>query len=196
MLFQRRKTEPEAAADAVTAIDRALRHAAAKDPHALREQTGIITRAIDALEAAAQGVDSVAALIAEARDLADSAAATGSEAKRALIAERYNDVIEAIDSACEGATAHGVNLIDDGDAEIEIDLQERGGVKLAVRHARLTRGIGGLKLSPAREAFADNAEIDHARQELDAALERIDGLSERFCADAAFLSERLTAFAA
>lgn len=196
MLFQsRNKTETEDI-DTSAAVDRALRHAAVKDPYALKQQRGILENAIATLEAAAQGVDAVAALIGEGRDLASSAAATDNNAKRALIAERYNDMIEAIDSAARKASAHGVNLIDDSHDEIEIDLQEQGGVRLAVRHTRLTRGIGGLQLSPARDAFDNDSEIAQIRKELDAAYAKLDGLAERYCADAAFLAERLASYAA
>ncbi len=195
MLFQNRKPETEEV-DTSVAVDRALRHAAVKDPYALKEQTQILENAIATLEAAAQGVDAIGAMIGEGRELTGSAAATENKAKRALIAERYNDMIEAIDTAAKAASANGVNLIDDGHDEIEINLQEHGGVKLAVRHTRLTRGIGGFQLSPARDAFDGDAEIEQIRKELDDAHARLDGLAERYCADAAFLAERLAAFAA
>lgn len=179
------------AADTASAVTRALRHAAVKDDHYRRRQIETIRAAIAALEAAAQGVDAVSAMIGEARELAQSAAATQSQAKRALIAERFNDVIESVDGAVQRSGADGVNLIDDGKDEIEIDLEHIGGARLAVRHTRLTRGIGGLILSPVENAFSEDAEIARAQAELDRAATRVEGLAERFCADAAFLSDRL-----
>ncbi len=190
MRFRTPDNDPPVA-DTASAVTRALRHAAVKDDHYRRRQIETVRGAIAALEAAAQGVDAVSAAIGEARELTQSAAETQSQAKRALIAERFNDVIEGVDGAVRRSGAGEINLIDDGRDEIEIDLEQIGGAKLAVRHTRLTRGPGGLILSPVENAFSEDEEIARAQAELDRASARVDGLAERFCADAAFLSDRL-----
>ena len=194
-MFFKRKNQTEEQADVKLGVERALKHAAAKDPLAQQEKIRRMESAIAALEAAAQGVDAVSSMLREAKDLAGSAAETTSIAKRALIAERYNDVIEGIDDAVRSADADGLNLINEGDDEIEIALEETG-AKLIVRHTRLTRGEGGLRVNPAREAFDHDDEIAVIRDEIKRALGRIDGLAMRYCSDAAFLTERMAGRAA
>ena len=190
-MFFKRASSDDISADVSDGLARALRHAAAKDPHALRERERKIENAIAALEAAAQGVDAVNAILYEARDLAASAADSESLAKRALIAERYNDLVETLGEPARKAGANGVNLIDGGDDEIEIDLPGANASKMIVRHTRLTPGEGGLDIEPARDAFAEDAEIAGIQKQIDAAMERLNGLAERFCGDAEFLTERL-----
>jgi len=191
MLFSRKPAEA-IEADTSAGIARALKHAAAKDPVAARERVRRIEQAIEALEAAAQGVDALSAGLDEARELAISAQDSASPAKRALIAERFNDIVEGLDEGVDAAGAETLNLIDGGASDISIHLEDANGAVFAVRGANLSRQRGGLSLDPAREAFAEDAEIEHALSQLARAEARLDGLAERFCGDAAFLTERLT----
>ncbi len=192
--FKRKADTPQAAeieAHVAASLERVKRHMRPVISETARVEQDAIIHAVGALEAAAMAVDGLTDVLSEARELVESASETESEAKRALIAERYDEVLGAIGPITAAADFDGVNLVDDSQDALSVAVDGPGDITFAVAHVKLTLGDGGLDLPPPREAFSTDDEIIRIRDAVAEALGRINTLGERFCADAAMLAMRL-----
>lgn len=191
---------PAEAAPPVTpaAMQRALRATATnKGSYNAAELGERIATALSTIETSVLAIDAIAERLREAADLAADAASSADLGRRALLAGRYDELREEIDGIARSATHNRVNLIagrrvagKPASFDIAFDGEERSGVSIQILN--LTSGEGGLSLSPPREAFADDGEIDAIRAEIDAARQTAAQASDRFADHAALISERLS----
>ena len=155
-----------------------------------------VATALSTIETAVLAIDAVNDSLREAASLAREANNTDNPARRALLAERFDDVRSEIDATVGSATHNRVNLINGRliggkMATFEVPLDQEGRSGIAISVVNLTTGARGLSLSPPRTAFAENEEITMILDEIDRAQSRIAEVSIRFADHAAFIANRL-----
>ena len=108
-----------------------------------------------------------------------------------MIADRYEELRQHIDTVAAGATFEGVNLIDGARAAIELVLPDGGQPRHAIGHITLVAGEKGLSLKAPSEQFVSNDEIDATRLTLVAARQRLERASETFLNQASVVAPHL-----
>ena len=200
-LIARRKLEPPAPVETprVTqaALKRALRSTAMASGSQLAAELGQrIATALSTVETAVLAIDAVTERLREAADLVADAGRNADIGRRALLAGRYDDLRAEIDAIVGSASHNRVNLIggrciggQHTSFEIALDGEDRAGISISV--VNLTTGESGLSLSPPRDAFADDAEIETISAEIAAARATAATAAERFSDHAALIADRL-----
>ncbi|MEQ1754622.1 MAG: hypothetical protein ABL973_10865 [Micropepsaceae bacterium] len=184
---------PEPPADPVdirSGIDRALRHTR-RAPLTPKTTEEAAARAVAAVEGTLVAIDSIHDYLREALDLTAAALVAPDATKRAMIADRYEELRSRIDTVANGATFEGVNLIDSGRESIEIKLPAAGEPRHSIGHITLVAGERGLSLKAPSELFASNDEIEVARHTLLSARERLGRAAETFLNQASVLAPHL-----
>lgn len=200
-LIARRKLEPptpeEAPRVSPEALRRALRSTATASGSLSAAELGQrIATALSTIETAVLAIDAVTERLREAADLVADAGRNADIGRRALLADRYDDIRAEIDAIVGSASHNRINLISGRriggqytSFQIALDGDDRAGVSIPV--VNLTTGPGGLSLSPPRSAFAEDAEIESIAAELAAARLLAAGGAERFADHAALIADRL-----
>lgn len=185
-------TAPVDPVDIRSGIDRALRQArrAGTAPSSLVETAA---RAVSTVEGTLVAIDTIHTYLSEALDLTAEALTHPDATKRAMVADRYEELRSRIDTVAGGATFEGVNLIDGARATIEITMPEGGQPRHAIGHITLVAGERGLSLKAPSELFASNDEVEAARLSLFAARQRLDRAAETFLNQASVLAPHLGA---
>jgi hypothetical protein len=189
--FSRRKTdiapvaepEPELVIDvarARLALARKGRHAGPQAP-AIRLALGAIEDALISVDAIRAALDEAAELVAEALTMSD-------EGRRALCAERYDDLRRAINESCGASAPEGDCLTAHAKARLEVTLDPTGRSRHVVRGVDLSTGAQGLDLPPPLEAFAADDEIRTVQAAIASALHRLDRATQIFLDDAGALT--------
>ncbi len=183
-------TAPVDPIDIRSGIDRALRlsRRVSSAPTTLEETAA---RAVATVEGTLVAIDSIHDFLGEALELTASALSTPDATKRAMIADRYEELRTRIDIVAAGATFESVNLIDGGREAIEIRLPAAGEPRHSIGHITLVAGERGLSLKAPSELFASNDEIEVARHSLSAARERLERAAETFLNQASVLAPHL-----
>lgn len=175
--------EPELVIDVARA-----RLALARKGRSAGPQAPAIRTALGAIEDALIAIDAIRAALDEAGELTGEALAVTDEARRALYAERYDDLRHAITEA-SGATVKAPDcLTAHARARLEVLLDPAGRSRHVVRGCDLSSGSEGLELPPPLEAFASNEEIESARSAIAAAFARLDRATQIFLDDAGALT--------
>jgi hypothetical protein len=178
--------------DIRSGIDRALRQVrrAGLTPTSVVEASA---RAVSTVEGTLVAIDTIHSYLSEALELTAEALSHPDETKRAMIADRYEELRSRIDTVAAGATFEGVNLIDAARGSIEVTIPEGGHPRHAIGHITLVAGERGLSLKSPSELFASNDEIEAARLSLFAARQRLDRAAETFLNQASLLAPCLGA---
>jgi hypothetical protein len=178
--------------DIRSGIDRALRQVrrAGLTPTSVVEASA---RAVSTVEGTLVAIDTIHSYLSEALELTAEALSHPDETKRAMIADRYEELRSRIDTVAGGATFEGVNLIDAARGSIEVTIPEGGRPRHAIGHVTLVAGERGLSLKSPSELFASNDEIEAARLSLFAARQRLDRAAETFLNQASLLAPYLGA---
>ena len=173
--------------DIRSGIDRALRQAkrGAYTPASFAESAA---RAVSTVEGTLVAIDSIHSYLTEALELTAAALTHPDETKRAMIADRYEELRTRIDTVAAGATFEGVNLIDAARGAIELMLPDGGQPRHAIGHITLVAGERGLSLKAPSEQFGTNDEVEAARLSLFAARQRLDRAAETFLNQASLLA--------
>jgi hypothetical protein len=173
--------------DIRSGIDRALRQTkrGAYTPASFAEAAA---RAVATVEGTLVAIDSIHTYLTEALELTAAALTHPDETKRAMIADRYEELRTRIDTVAGGATFEGVNLIDAARGAIELTLPDGGQPRHAIGHITLVAGERGLSLKSPSEQFGTNDEIEAARLSLFAARQRLDRAAETFLNQASLLA--------
>lgn len=182
-------TAPVDPVDIRSGIDRALRQVRRVGVAASVTETA--ARAVSTVEGTLVAIDSIHSYLSEALELTAEALAHPDETKRAMIADRYEELRSRIDTVAAGATFEGVNLIDGARKAIEFTLPEGGHPRHAIGHITLVAGERGLSLKAPSELFSKNDEIEAARLSLFAARQRLDRAAETFLNEASLLAPHL-----
>ena len=178
--------------DIRSGIDRALRQSR-RTSGAPTTFTETAARAVAAVEGTLVAIDSIHFYLSEALDLTAEALAHPDATKRAMIADRYEELRQHIDTVAAGATFEGVNLIDGARATIELIMPDGGHPRHAIGHITLVAGERGLSLKAPSEQFASDDEIDASRLTLIAARQRLERAAETFLNQASVVAPHLGA---
>jgi flagellin-like hook-associated protein FlgL len=171
-------------------IERVLRHAR-KPQTTPRTVEEAAARAVFAVEGTLVAIDTIHEYLVEALDLTTEALRTPDTQKRAMIADRYEQLRSNIDTVAAGASFQGVNLIDGGRDALEVRLPLAGEPRHAISHITLVAGERGLSIKSPSELFASEDEIEAARQTLTAARHRLDRATDTFLNQASMLAPHL-----
>lgn len=140
------------------------------------------------IEEALVAIDAIRAALDEAADLIDEAVVSPDAARRALLAERYDDLRSAINEASGAMDPERGQLTAHPKARLEVALDWQGRARHVVRGADLSSGATGLDLPPPLEAFEPDEEVEAARAALAQAHGRLDRAASIFLDDAAALA--------
>jgi hypothetical protein len=176
--------------DIRSGIDRALRQTkrGAFTSPSIAEATA---RAISVVEGTLVAIDSINSYLTEALDLTAAALAHPDITKRAMIADRYEELRGRVDTVAAGATFDGTNLIDGARGAIELMLPDGGQPRIAIGHITLVAGDRGLALKAPSEQFVSNDEVEAARASLAVATRRLQRAAETFLNEASLLAPQL-----
>ncbi len=147
-----------------------------------------IRLALRAIEDALIAIDAIRAALGEAAELAADAAASDDPARRALYAERYDDLRSAINEASGATTRPEECLTAHARARLEVPLDPSARSRHIVRGVDLSASAQGLDLPPPTERFADDDEIRAASGAIEAAFPRLDRATQVFLDDARALA--------
>lgn len=199
--MDKRNLEPPPAEDtpSVTpaALQRALRATAQVSGSLTAAELGQrIATALSTIETSVLAIDAITERLREAAELVADAARNDDTGRRALLAGRYDDIRSEIDAIAGSASHNRINLISGRRIggkhttfDIALDEEQRSGI--AIQIVNLTTGETGLSLSPPRNAFADDEEIETIAGEVEVARRLAANVSERFADHAALISDRL-----
>lgn len=151
-------------------------------------QAPAIRMALGAIEDALISVDAIRAALDEAAELTGEALEISDEGRRALLADRYDDLRRAINEACGATAPEGDCLTAHAKARLEVTLDQAGRSRHVVRGTDLSTGAQGLDLPPPLEAFAANDEIRAVQAAIANALHRLDRATQIFLDDAGALT--------
>ena len=176
--------------DIRSGIDRALRHTkrGSFTPGSIAEAAA---RAVSVVEGTLVAIDSINDYLTEALDLTAAALTHPDVTKRAMIADRYEELRGRVDTVAAGATFDGTNLIDGARGAIELMLPDGGQPRHAIGHITLVAGERGLALKAPSEQFASNDEVEAARASLAVARHRLQRAAETFLNQASLLAPQL-----
>ncbi len=122
--------------------------------------------ALQAVQAASNGIESIEALIAQMKGLADDARSADTTT-RADLAQQYDDLLTQIDSLADDSSYNGTNFLDND--TLTVVFNETGSSTLDIvgfdGHTS-----GDLALSGATGSWATDADIDAAVAEMEASL--------------------------
>lgn len=188
--FARRKTEiaPAVEPPPEMVIDVARARLALARRRGRGPQTVAIRNALGAIEDALIAIDAIRAALDEAGELTAEALVSPDENRRALLADRYDDLRRAINEASGATTKEADCLTCYARARIEVVLDIQGRSRHVVRGADLSAGAGGLDLPPPLDAFATDEEIEAAADAIGAAFHRLDRAMQIFLDDAGALT--------
>ncbi len=155
-----------------------------------------IVTALSTIETSVLAIDAVAERLREAADLAADAARNEDLGRRALLAGRYDDIRAEIDAIAGSASHNRINLISGRRiggtaARFDIALHDDRQSGISIQVVNLTAGDDGLALSPPRNAFAEDEEIEAIAAEIATARAVAARVGELFADHAALISDRL-----
>ena len=136
-------------------------------------------------------IDEIRDIIEQSYDVALSAREVEEAGGRALLAESYDDLRVSINKSIENSDERAKGLIGKNCRHVDVQLTEKA--HYSISSARFDTSEKGLCLSPPRDAFENNEEIESILNELDKALARADRFATNYCRDAQFLMDRMLA---
>ncbi len=176
--------------DIRSGIDRALRQT--KRAFTPRSRAEAAARAISVVEGTLVAIDTINDYLTEALDLTAAALTHPDPTKRAMIADRYEELRGRVDTVAAGATFDGVNLIDGARGAIELTLPDGGQPRHAIGHITIVAGERGLALKAPSEQFGSNDEIEAARASLASGRTRLAKAAETFLNQASLVAPQLS----
>ncbi len=121
--------------------------------------------AIQAVQAASQGIDAITKLIEQAKGLA-AAARSANTADRLSLAGQFDDLMTQVDNMATDAGYKGTNFLDSG--SLTVDFNEDGSSALTI--TGFDASATGLSIAGAANDWADDTDIAAATTDLDDAL--------------------------
>jgi hypothetical protein len=176
--------------DVAAGLDRALKQPRiVVEKPVVKDEQAPVRDALGAIEAALYAIDGIRDTLEQACEVALSAKDADDAGGRALLAERYDEMRLSINEALDNVDPRAATLI--GKSQRHLDVNLAGHTRYSVSPARLDTSQQGLSLSPPREAFSTDQEIEATLQELDTALGRADRAAAGYCRDAQYLIARM-----
>lgn len=176
--------------DLKSGIGRALRLAknGQQNANSMMEKAA---QAISVVEGTLVATDAIDAALSEMQDVVSHALAAQDPDARLLCAQRFCDLIERIDTIVAGAAFDGVNLIDLGRGSIDLISPVGGNPRHSISHIVLAANERGLNLSPPRQGFRTDAEVEATGQALTRARARLIKAADTFLNQASCLAPYL-----
>ena len=177
--------------DVAAGLTRALRETNGKkdEPDVCHLDENPVREALTAIEAALYAIDDVRDILEQACDVVVSAKDAPDAGGRALLAESYDELRLSINRSVKAADNSAAALV--GKEARHMDVNLGGKTHYSISAVRLDAGERGLNLTPPREAFEDDEEINLTLDELDKALGRADRAAANYCRDAQYLIARM-----
>ncbi len=144
--------------------------------------------ALASIEDALIAIDAIRAALDEMAELVRDASASEDEARRALLADRYDDLRSAINEASGAMSKDTSVLTSHGRARLEVSLDRTGRTKHVVRGADLSAGTHGLDLPPPLEAFGTADELASVASAIEAGYARLERAGSVLLDDAGALT--------
>ncbi len=151
-----------------------------------------IDQSISTIQAAIDGLESITSLIEQAKGLATKAKSSGSASERSGLAAQFDDLLTQIDTLAGDTSYNGVNLIDAGTDQLEIDFNEDGSSKLTISHVKSTTSVGGLSVATAIGNWSSDGAINAALGQLNSALTELRTNSAALGSNNTVLQARLS----
>ena len=177
--------------DIAAGVDRALKGSRPepKKP-VVKDNHDPVRDALGAIEASLYAIDRIRDTLEQASEVAMSAKDVDDAGGRSLLAERYDEMRLAIDGIIDTVDPRAASLI--GKPSRHLDVTLGGKTRYSVSPAKLDTSADGLNLSPPRDAFETDAEVDRTLGEIDTALGRADRAAAGYCRDAQYLIARMS----
>ena len=148
-----------------------------------------IDQGISSLGAALEAVESIDALVAQLKGLANAAkSATGTELTS--IETQYNDLTTQIDNLAADATYQGLNLINGTGESLDVSFSNLTSSTVSIASVDLRTASTGLDISSAAN-FSLSTLIDAAIAELEAAATELRANAQELGSNVALLETRL-----
>lgn len=149
-----------------------------------------IDLSINTVEVAAIGIESIVGVIEQMKGLALAAKSDASTANRSKAAVQFNDLRDQIDNLANDASFKGSNLIKGlTPNNLKVTFSEDGSSSLTVSGIR--SDASGLSVTVASGAWATDANIGEAINDLDSALSTLRSTANTLGTRASFISLRL-----
>ena len=136
-----------------------------------------MSEAVQLVNAADAGIESITTLIENAKSLAQSALSESSTSTVATLEAQFDEIRTQIDNMADDSSYKGINLLHgDADHTLEVKFDEDGESKLTLTGFTGTTVATGLNISSAADwaaATVDTDKIDASITELDAAMTKL-----------------------
>jgi len=143
-----------------------------------------MSEAIQTINSASDGIESIKDLIADAKSLAKSALASSDTETRLNYMNQYNDLLDQIDELADDSGYSGVNLLGGTSETLEVVFNEDGTSSITL--TGVDASSTGLGLS------AQTGTTDWSDTDINAAITALDGAKTTLTSDAKSLSTSLS----
>jgi flagellin-like hook-associated protein FlgL len=146
---------------------------------------------ISAVQAAIDGIDSISALVEQAKGLASNARSSGNTSERSTLAVQYNELLSQINQLANDSTFNGTNLLKADPDDLAVVFNAANTSNLTITGLDATTASTGINLGVAANGFGLNANIDAALTAISAALTELRGNAATFGSTNTILKTRL-----
>lgn len=155
----------------------------------LSEKKDGIDQAISTVSAALEAVESIDAIVRQAKGLA-IAAKSASGAELTALEVQFNELRTQIDNLAGDTTYQGLNLINGTGETLDVEFSNLTASQISIASVDLRTGSLGLDITSANN-FSLTSLIDAALVELDAAVDKLSGNAQSIGSSVALLQTRL-----
>ena len=148
-----------------------------------------IDQGISGVEAAMNGLETIADLVAQMKGIALASKSNANKTDRSRSAVQFNDLRQQLDNLANDSSYKGSNLIKGSPANLKVSFSEDGSSTLTV--SGISSDASGLAVIAATTNWVNDADIDNAINELDSALSTLRSSGATMGSNAAVLSLRL-----
>jgi flagellin-like hook-associated protein FlgL len=146
---------------------------------------------ISAVQAAIDGIDSISALVEQAKGLASNARSSGNTNERSTLAVQFNELLSQINQLANDSTFNGTNLLKASPDDLAVVFNAGNTSNLTITGLDATTASTGINLGVAANGFGANTNIDAALTQITAALTELRGNAATFGSTNTILKTRL-----
>ncbi len=169
-----------------SALTRALRHAAWRDPRGERKKFTEVYAAVRTLERTAAYVDQALERLAEVAEALRIGQSTEHDLLRGLQAARIEELLDSLDRLSKMAAEGGLNLLNGESDSLYLDFGHEA-FRYVLPPFDLRRGPKGLNIPQMKDGFENSSEIQSISQSVALAQVRVAQFAARLSHDAGML---------
>jgi hypothetical protein len=169
-----------------SALSRALKHAAWRDPRAERKKFTEVYSAVRTLERTAAYVDQALERLAEVSEALRIGQTTEHDLMRGLQAARIEELLDSLDRLSKMAAEGGLNLLNSESDSLYLDFGHEA-FRYVLPPFDLRRGPKGLNIPQIKDGFENSSEIAKVSQAVTLAQVRVGQFAARLSHDAGML---------